>query len=83
MSTTWTLDLDADVLRLAEEEARARQTTLAEVVGQQLRVMAQNWRDSRAGKTAVTDSLRGTVKLPPDFDERETLTEELQKKHGR
>jgi hypothetical protein len=29
-----------------------------------------------------TDSLRGTVKLPPDFDARAALTEELQKKHG-
>ena len=38
--------------------------------------------DSRAGKTPVTDALRGAVKLPPDFDEPAALTEELQKKHG-
>jgi hypothetical protein len=38
-----------------------------------------NWRDSGAGKTPVTDSLRGAVKLPPSFDEREVLIEELQK----
>jgi len=53
-----------------------------EVVAHQLRVMARNWQDSRAGKTPVTDALRGAVKLPPDFDERAALTEELQKKHG-
>ena len=61
---------------------KARQTTLPEVVAQQLRVMARNWQDSRAGKTPVTDALRGAVKLPPDFNERTVLTEELQKKHG-
>jgi hypothetical protein len=71
-----------NTLRLAEEEAKARHTTLPEVVAQQLRVMARNWQDSRAGKTPVTDALRGTVKLPPDFDERAAVTEELQKKHG-
>ncbi len=82
MSATLTVKLDSDVLKSAEREARARHTTLAEVVGHQLRVMARNWQDSRAGKTPLTDTLRGAVKLPPDFDERAVLTEELQKKHG-
>jgi hypothetical protein len=82
MSATLTINLDADVLHLAEEEAKARHTTLPEVVAQQLRVMARNWQDSRTGKTPVTDSLRGAVKLPPDFNERAAITEELQKKHG-
>lgn len=82
MSATLTIHLDSDVLQSAEHEARARHTTLPEVIAQQFRVMAQNWQDSRAGRTPVTDALRGAVKLPPDFDERATLTEELQKKHG-
>jgi Rod binding domain-containing protein len=82
MSATLTVNLDSDVLQLAEQEAKARHTTLAEVVAQQLRVMARNWQESRAGKTPVTDALRGAVKLPPEFDERAALTEELHKKHG-
>ena len=82
MSATLTINLDADVLQLAEQEARSRDTTLPEVVAHQLRVMARNWQESKAGKTPVTDALRGAVKLPPDFDERMTLTEELQKQHG-
>lgn len=82
MSATFTINLDSDVLQLAEQEARSRHTTLPEVVAHQLRVMARNWQDSRAGKTPVTDALRGAVQLPADFDERTVLTEELQKKHG-
>lgn len=82
MSATLTVNLDAEILQLAEQEARARHTTLTEVVAGQLRVMARNWQESRAGKTPVTDALRGAVKLPSDFDERAALTEELQKKHG-
>jgi len=82
MSATLTVNLDSEVLQLAEQEARARHTTLPEVVAHQLHVMARNWQDSRAGRTPVTDSLRGAVKLPPDFDERAALTEELQKQHG-
>ena len=77
-----TINLDSNVLQLAEQEAKARHTTLPEVVAHQLRVMARNWQESKSGKTAVTDALRGAVKLPPDFDERAALTEELQKKHG-
>ena len=82
MSATLTINLDSDVLQLAEQEAKARHTTLPEVVAHQLRVMARNWQDSRAGKTPITDSLRGAVKLPSNFDDRAVLTEELQKKHG-
>jgi hypothetical protein len=82
MGTTLTIQLDAEVLQLAEQEAQARQTTLVQVVTQQLRVMARNWQDSRAGKTPLTDSLRGAVKLPPDFDDRAMVTEELEKKYG-
>ena len=82
MSATLTVNLDSEVLQLAEQEARARHTTLPEIVVHQLRVMARNWQDSLAGKTPVTDALRGAVKLPADFDERTAVTEELQKKHG-
>jgi hypothetical protein len=82
MSATLTINLDVDVLQLAEQEARSRHTTLPEVVAHQLRVMARNWQESRAGKTLVTDALRGVVRLPPDFDGRAALTEELRKKHG-
>lgn len=77
-----TINLDSETLRLAEQEARAHQTTLPDVVTCQLKVMARNWQDSRAGNTPVTDSLRGAVKLPPHFDERASLTEELLKKHA-
>jgi len=82
MSATLTVNLDAEVLQSAEQEARARHTTLPDVVAQQLRIMAHNWQNSHAGKTPVADSLRGAVKLPPGFDDEAALTEELQKKHG-
>ena len=75
MSATLTINLDSDVLQSAEQEAKARHTTLPEVVAHQLRVLARNWQDSRAGKTPVTDALRGAVQLPPDFEERTALTE--------
>ena len=82
MSATLTIKLDSDVLQSAEQEAKARHTTLAEVVAHQLRVMARNWQASRAGKTPVTDALRGAVKLPPDLDARAVVAEELRKQHG-
>ena len=80
MSATLTVNLDSDTLRLAEQEAQARHTTLPEVVAHQLRVMARNWQDSREGKTPITDALPGAVKLPSDFDTRAILTDELIRK---
>jgi hypothetical protein len=83
MSFNLTVNLDKEVLVLAEQEAQARHTTLTEVVRHQLNVMARNWKDSHAGKTPITDNLRGSVKLPSDFDDQKILAEELLKKHGR
>ena len=82
MTTTFTVNLDAELLELAEQEARARHTTLSEVVAHQLRVMARNRRDTRSGRTPLTDSLRGVVVLPPEFDERAELMNELQDRYG-
>ena len=67
MRVTLTIELDSEVLQFAEEAARERHTTVPEVVTHQLRVMARNWQESKAGKTPVTDSLRGAVKISPDF----------------
>jgi len=82
MTATLTLNLDSKVLKWAEQEALSHHTTLPEVLGRQLQVMAGNWRDSQQGKTPVTDALRGAVKLPANFDAKTLLTEELKKKHG-
>jgi hypothetical protein len=82
MSATLTLNVEPNELEQAEQEAHARQTTVAEVVSRQLRVMARNWQESRAGRTPLTDSLRGAVKLPADFDRHAALAEELRKRHG-
>ncbi len=70
MTTTLTVKIDAELLELAEQEARARNTTLPEIITQQLQVMARNRQDTCAGKSPITDSLRGVITLPPGFDEK-------------
>lgn len=47
MIATRTLNLDFDVVRPAEREAKAYQTTLPKEVAHQLRVMPLNRQDSR------------------------------------
>lgn len=76
------MQLDAEVLQFAEQEERAHRVTLPEVVRRQLTVMAENWRDSHAGRTPLTDALRGSLPLPADTDAREVISEGLRKKYG-
>ena len=82
MNATLTVQLDAEVLQFAEQEARAHRVTLPEVVRRQLTVMAENWRDSHAGRTPLTDALRGSLALPPGTIAREVVGEGLRKKYG-
>ena len=82
MSATFSLDVDPEVLRLAEEAAGARQISLSKMISEYLETVADNRRDSSAGKSPVTDSLRGSVKLPENFDQREAVEEALGQKYG-
>jgi hypothetical protein len=82
MNATLNVELDADVLHMAEQEAASRKTTIKSVVERQLQIMALNWRDSQNGRTPLTDSLRGAVALPSGFDENREIEIELTRKHA-
>ena len=82
MNATLTVQLDAEVLHSAEQEALAHHLTLPEIVRRQLTVMAENWRDSQAGRTPLTDELRGSLVLPAGSDPRDIIAEGLRKKYG-
>ena len=82
MNATLTVQLDAEVLQFAEQEARAHRVTLPDVVRRQLTVMAENWHASQTGRTPLTDALRGSLTLPPDTNTRAVVGEGLRQKYG-
>lgn len=82
MNATLNFGLDPEILREAEMEARSRNTTLASIIARQLGIMALNWKASQCGKTPLTDFLRGSVRLPADFDLKATLETELSRKYA-
>ena len=82
MNATLHLDLDPQILREAEMEARSRNTTLARIIARQLGIMSLNWKESQCGKTPLTDFLRGSVSLQADFDLKTTLENELSSKYA-
>ncbi len=81
MSATLTLELDAEVLRLADEVAQARHTTVPDLVRQHLYVLAGNCRASMLKRSPNTDALRGVLDLPTEQDYRKVLAEELSRSH--
>lgn len=81
MSATLVIEVDQDVLDSAEKSAKARNTTVNEVVADQLKWMAENWRQSQAGKTPITDSLRGIAHAGA-AGSQDLLADQLMKKHG-
>lgn len=80
MNATLSLEVPAEVLRRAEEEARRHRTTVSELVARQLEVLALNWETSVAGKSPITDSLRGVVSLPPGLEVKDVVIEERLRK---
>jgi len=82
MNATLNLDLDPEILREAEMEAHSRNTTLASIIAWQLGIMALNWKESQSGKTPLTDFLRGSVRLPANFDLQAALENELSSEYA-
>ncbi len=82
MTATLKIEVESEMLRLAEEAAEAQRTTVPEWVTHQLKMMASNWEDSRAGRTPLTDALRGAMSLPAGFKTRPFLEAELEARHG-
>jgi hypothetical protein len=79
--TKLTLSVDEAVVKQAKQIAQANGTSVSAMFSQFVRSMAgSRRRPTKIGP--LTRKLSGIVKLPPDKDYKELLTEALMEKYG-
>lgn len=80
MNTKLTLTIEADVIAKAKEYAASKGRSLSDIVENYLKAIVEH-PASEDKITPLVQSLRGSFKLPADFDEKKELTDALSRKY--
>ncbi|MEB2782406.1 DUF6364 family protein [Algoriphagus sp. C2-6-M1] len=82
MNTKLTLTIERDVIQKAKEYAKEKNRSLSDIIENYLKSLTQENREENKSKlTPIVKSLKGSFKIPEDFDYKEELKKILQEKH--
>ena len=81
MSTKLTLTIEKSVIEKAKKYARTRERSLSDLIENYLKALTKEDPINKEELTPTVKSLKGSFKMPKDFDYKKDLTEELSKKY--
>lgn len=82
MSTKLTLTIEGSIIELAKKYAREKNRSLSDIIENYLKNLVSGQEAKTKKKSApLVQSLRGSFKLPKDFDYKSELQDELSKKY--
>jgi hypothetical protein len=81
MTTKLTLTLEQHVIEKAKKYAKNKGRSLSEIIENYLKVVVSEDADSKSEIAPLTKSLKGSFKMPPDFDYKKQLTNRLTEKY--
>ena len=82
MTTKLTLTIEQEVIKTAKSYAEKKGRSLSDLVESYLKTLASKDKGP-ADYSPRTKRLIGAVKLPKDFDYKESLQKGIEKKHGK
>ncbi|WP_339707292.1 DUF6364 family protein [Algoriphagus aquimarinus] len=82
MNTKLTLTIEQDVIQKAKEYAKDKNRSLSDIIENYLKSLTQEKSEENKPKlTPIVKSLKGSFKMPEDFDYKEELKKVLEEKH--
>lgn len=82
MSTKLTLTIQQEVIIKAKEYAKNKNRSLSNIIENYLKSLTkESEKDEEVKLTPVVRSLKGSFKMPSDFDYKEDLTKKLEEKY--
>ena len=82
MSTKLTLTIQQEVIIKAKEYAKNKNRSLSNIIENYLKSLTKESEKNEEVKlTPVVRSLKGSFKMPSDFDYKEDLTKKLEEKY--
>ena len=81
MNTKLTLNVDDEVIRKAKMVAKSRGRSLSDLVEAYLRLISENQETGAEEISPKVRALRGSFRLPVDFDYKQELADAIALKH--
>lgn len=81
MNTKLTLTIEQSIIKKAKAYARKKGRSLSDIIENYLKVVAGEEGMDEIELTPTVKSLKGSFKLPKDFDYKEELSKGLSEKH--
>ena len=82
MNTKLTLVLEQEIIQKAKDYAKKKNRSLSNIIENYLKSLTKEEGQTFARNVSpITKSLRGSFKMPKDFDYKEELVNALDKKH--
>lgn len=82
MNTKLTLVLEQEIIQKAKDYAKQKNRSLSNIIENYLKSLTkEDVKKDTVKISPIVKSLRGSFKLPKDFDYREELIKAIEKKH--
>ncbi|MFY7665769.1 DUF6364 family protein [Flavobacterium sp.] len=82
MNTKLTLVLEKEVIQKAKDYAKQKNDSLSNIIENYLKALTnEDVKKETVKASPIVKSLRGSFKLPKDFDYKEELIKAIEKKH--
>jgi hypothetical protein len=82
MNTKLTLVIEQEIIQKAKDYAKKKNRSLSNIIENYLKSLTKEDVKKEAVKVSpIVKSLRGSFKLPKDFDYKEELIKAIEKKH--
>ena len=83
MNTKLTLTIEKSVIEKAKRYAKQKNRSLSAIIENYLKAIAEDKIDEEIELTPIVKSLKGSFKVPKDFDYKKELTKILSEKYLR
>lgn len=81
MNTKLTLTIDRSIIEMAKKYARERERSLSDLIENYLKVLTSENTIKKEELTPIVKSLKGSFKLPVNFDYKKELSDRLSEKY--
>lgn len=81
MTTKLTLTIERSIIEKAKKYARKRERSLSDLIENYLKALTAEETANHDELTPTVKALRGSFKLPDDFDYKKELTDRLSEKY--
>lgn len=81
MNTKLTLVIEQEIIQKAKDYAKQKNRSLSKIIENYLKSLTNEETEKQTKISPLVKSLRGSFKLPKDFDYKEEIRKEIEKKH--